>query len=137
MLDKIYIVAGDEMQKLMKKNFPERKTIPFREDFSKGDYRGFEFDDDMIRRRSNYWKVSKEEYIEKMSSIINLDLSKEYILCFGEDKCCTFNLNFMLEYLKNLGYSKDIQVNIVNEYNLDILKEYVINKNSWNSRVFI
>ena len=86
MLDKIYIVAGDEMKKLMKKNFPERKTIPFREDFSKGDYRGFEFDDDMIRRRSTFWEITKEEYIEKMSSIINLDLSHEYVLCFGEDE---------------------------------------------------
>ena len=130
MLDKIYIVAGDEMQKLMKKKFPERKTIPFREDFSKGDYRGFEFDDEMIRRRSNYWKISKEEYIEKMSSIINLDLSKEYILCFGKDKCCTFNLNFLLEYLKNIGYPKDIHVNIVNEYNLTVLEEYIIGKDN-------
>ena len=130
MIDRVYIVAGDEMQKLMKKKFPERNTIPFREDFSKGDYRGFEFDDDMIRRRSTYWEVSKEEYVEKLFPIINIDLSKEYVLCFGEDKCCTFNLNFLLEYLKNLGYSKDIRVNIVNEYNLDILKEYVISKNS-------
>ena len=130
MIDRVYIVAGDEMQKLMKKKFPERNTIPFREDFSKGDYRGFEFDDDMIRRRSTYWEVSKEEYVEKLFPIINIDLSKEYVLCFGEDKCCTFNLNFLLEYLKNLGYSKDIQVNIVNEYNLNVLKEYVISKNS-------
>ena len=32
-----YVVAGDEMQKLMQLKFPERKTIPFREDFSKGE----------------------------------------------------------------------------------------------------
>ena len=126
MLDKIYIVAGDEMQKLMKRKFSERKTIPFREDFSKGDYRGFEFDDDMIRRRSSFWEVTQEEYIEKMSPIINLDISKEYILCFGTDTCCTFNLNFMLEYLKNIGYSKPIEVNIVDEYSLTILKKYYI-----------
>ena len=38
-----YIVAGDEMQKLMRSKFPNRKTIPFREDFSKGEYSGFFF----------------------------------------------------------------------------------------------
>ena len=32
--DLYYIVAGDEMQKLMHLKFPDRKTIAFREDFS-------------------------------------------------------------------------------------------------------
>ena len=132
MLNKIYIVAGDEMQKLMKKQFPERSTIPFREDFSKGNYKSFEFDKDLISDRASFWKISKEDYIEKMFPIININLSKEYVLCFGLDECCTFNLNFMLEYLKNKGYLKPIHVQIVNEYNLDLLNEYFINyeKNS-------
>ena len=43
-----YIVAGDEMQKLMALKFPDRKMIPFREDFSKGECVGFDFVAEMI-----------------------------------------------------------------------------------------
>ena len=68
----IYIVAGDAMQKLMAQKYPNRKTIPFREDFSKG---------------------------------------------------C---LEFMIAYLKDKGYAGRIQVQIVNEYNLSLLREYFV-----------
>ena len=119
-----YIVAGDEMQKLMALKFPDRKTIPFREDFSKGEYVGFDFNAEMINQRAVFWKVSIEDYIDKLSPIIHLDITKKYVLCFGDDACCKANLAFMIGYLKARGYSQPIQVQILNEYNLDLQKEY-------------
>ena len=120
----IYIVAGDEMQKLFKEKYPSIKTIPFRENFSEGTYKGYQFNKEFIKNRSSFWKVSKDDYIEKMSPIIELDISKEYVLCFGNDKCCVENLKFIIGYLKEKEYSKKIKVQIVNEFDLSVIDEY-------------
>lgn len=119
-----YIVAGDEMQKLMNSEFPERKTIPFREDFSQGEFSGFNFDEEFIRKRASLWNVSEKNYIENFSPIINLDMTEQYVLCFGEDECCKANLEFMVGYLRCKEYSQPIEVQILDEYNLKIKKEY-------------
>ena len=123
--DLYYIVAGDEMQKLMNLKFPDRKTIPFREDFSRGEYFGFDLNLDFFSQRSEFWNVSIDEYTKKLSPIINLDISKEYVLCFGECECCKANLKFMIGYLKFIGYTKPIKIQILNEYNLELIKEYL------------
>ena len=120
----IYIVAGDEMQKLFKEKYPSINTIAFRENLSEGNYDGYQFTKEFIKSRSSFWNVSEYDYIEKMSSIIELDISKEYVLCFGNDKCCVENLKFVIGYLKEKGYSKKIKVQIVNEKDLSIIDEY-------------
>ena len=122
----IYVVAGDAMQKLMKEKFPERKTIPFRDDLSKGGCPGFSFTADFIAGRASFWGVAEDDYIKKMSLIINIDTSRDYILCFGEDDCCKANLKFMLGYLKEKGYSKRVIVNVLDEYDLTVLKKYYV-----------
>ena len=120
----IYIVAGDEMQKLFGRIFPDYQTIPFREDFSKGSCDGVCFNEKFIADRASFRGVSKEEYLAKMSPIIDLDLSRTCILTFGTDACCAANLKFMIGYLKSKGYEKPIRVRIVNEHNLAVLQEY-------------
>ena len=122
----VYIVAGDAMKELMEKVFPERKTIPFREDLSKGTYEGFVIDRDFIRNRASFWNVSEDEYSDKIAPIIDLDLSQNFILCFGEDDCCRANLEFLIGYLKGRGYSRTIQIKIVNEYDLNEIREYTV-----------
>lgn len=120
----IYIVAGDEMQKLMNAEFPERKTIPFREDFSQGEYSGFTVDEEFIRKRASLWNLSAKEYIEKFSPIINLDINNCYVLCFGDDECCKANLEFMIGFLKSKKYSQPLRIQILDEYSLKIKNEY-------------
>ena len=120
----IYIVAGDEMEKTMGIKFPNRIIIPFRENLSIGLYNSYSIDDIFIEERTKVLNVSKDEYTLKMQPIIDLDINKDYILVFGEDDCCKANLNFMINYLKEKGYSKKIKVNIVDEYTLDLIKEY-------------
>ena len=119
-----YIVAGDEMQKLMAEKYPDRKTIPFREDFSKGNYKDFSVDPEFINGRASFWNVSEDEYIQKFDPIINIDLTDKFVLCFGDDECCRANLKFMIGYLRNKGYNEHLKVQIVDEYNLDLLDEY-------------
>ena len=121
-----YIVAGDEMQKLFKEKYPSINTIAFRENLSEGNYEGYQFSEEFINNRSSFWKVSKEDYVEKMSPIMELDISNKYVLCFGNDKCCVENLKFVIHYLKEKGYSHRIKVQIVNEVDLTIIDEYII-----------
>ena len=121
----IYIVAGDEMLKIMKRKNPERDIIPFREDFSKGTYSGYDFTAEFIANRANNFGVSKEEYKAGIAPIINLDFSANYILYFGEDDCCKANLAFLLNYFKEHKYQKTLKIRIVDERSLEIIREYI------------
>ena len=120
-----YIVAGDEMLKIMNRLYPENEAIPFREDLSKGRIEGNMPDSEFISKRARFWGVGESEYREKFKCIINLDLSKEYVLCFGEDDCCRANLAFIIGYLKSSGYAKPVRVRIVNEITLELIREYI------------
>lgn len=120
----IYIVAGDEMQKLFAAKYPEYKTVPFRDDLSKGSYGGAFFDSRFIADRAAFWGVDEDGYKEKMAPITELDVSKTYVLVFGEDECCKANLRFTADYLKSRGYKSKIEVRIVNEYDLTEIRRY-------------
>ncbi|MBO4501147.1 MAG: hypothetical protein J5760_02800 [Clostridia bacterium] len=120
----IYIVAGDEMQKLFAAKYPEYKTVPFRDDLSKGSYGGAFFDERVIAERAAVWGVTAEDYAEKMAPVTGLDITKNYVLVFGEDECCKANLRFTADYLKSRGYKGMIEIRIVNEYDLTELKRY-------------
>ena len=122
----LYIVAGDEMQKIMRRMFPERESVPFREDLSKGPVKGNQITGEFISERAAFWGVSPEEYERNLDGIINLELAREVVLCFGEDDCCKANCAFMLAYLKQKGYKKPIRVKVVNEITLEILREYTV-----------
>ena len=121
-----YIVAGDEMARVMREKQPARKIIPFREDLSKGNYKGFAIDSAFIRERASFWGDSEAEYVEKLKPIIELDTTEQIVICFGGDECCKANMEFMIRYLKDKGYAKPIRVNIVDEYTLDLLNEYYV-----------
>ena len=122
----IYIVAGDEMARLMGERHPDRKIVPFREDLSKGNYKGFAIDSDFIGERAGFWQVSEAEYVEKLKPIIELDTTEQIVICFGDDECCRANMEFMISYLRGKGYAQPIRVNIVDEYTLDLLNEYYV-----------
>lgn len=123
--DTVFIVAGDEMLKLMKRKCPENTAIPFREDLSQGSWTDYSFSEAFIAARASFWNVPISDYLEKMSPIISLDVNKRYILCFGEDACCKANLGFLIGYLRKRDYSLPIQVRIVNEHNLGTVREYI------------
>ena len=125
-VDCTYIVAGDEMARVMSEMHPERDIIPFCEDLSKGSFCGFSIDSEFIRERASFWGVSEGEYTEKLRPIIELDTSRDTMLCFGEDECCRANMEFMIGYLRGKGYAGALRVNIVDEYTLDILNEYFV-----------
>lgn len=122
--DYVYIVAGDCMKDKFNKLYSDLSVIPFREDFSKGNYKEPFFSNDFINNRCIIHNTTKEDYLNKLNPIINLDFNKEYVLCFGEDECCRENLKFMIDYLKNNNYKYKIRVRIVNEESLELIREY-------------
>ena len=124
--EKVYVVAGDEMVKLFARKYPEIRTVPFREDFSKGSHEGFSFTEELISQRSEFWGSSREEYAEKLSPVMDLDMNEEFVLCFGTDDCCVANLKFVTGYLENRGCRKPVHVLIVDELDLTVLNEYDI-----------
>ena len=124
--DCVYIVAGDEMQKLFAEKYPDVKTIPFRENFSVGTYDGYVFDDEFVKHRAQTFGATIEDYKSKLAPIINLDFSKEYVLCFGECDCCKANLKFLTNYLLANDYAHPIKIRIVDELTLETIREYVL-----------
>ena len=76
--------------------------------------------------RASFWHTTLADYTAKFAPIVNLDLSKNYVLCFGTDDCCKANLNFLASNLKARGYTKSLRVQIVDELSLDTLDEYTI-----------
>ena len=119
-----YIVAGDEMKRMMAGEVPEDDIIPFREDLSKGSREGFSIGPSFLAERAAFWGVPEEEYREKLAPVIGLDLSDSYILRFGRDDCCRANLEFLKGYLRDRGYERAVRVEIVDEYDLTLLEEY-------------
>ena len=123
--DAVWIVAGDEMKKLMEAASPEKEIVPFREDLSRGPVPGFRTDREFIAARAAFWGVSEDEYKDKTAPIAGIDPSQECVLCFGEDDCCRANLRFMKAYLKERGYALPLRVRIVDERDLSLITEYV------------
>ncbi|MBQ1878127.1 MAG: GNAT family N-acetyltransferase [Erysipelotrichaceae bacterium] len=122
----VYIVAGDEMLKIMKETYPEREAIPFREDLSRGAWEGHQFSDSFVNARARCFGVSPEDYRKNMKPIMDLDFRRQYVLCFGEDACCRANRDFMISYLKDNGYAFPIRVMIVDELTLAVIRKYIV-----------
>ena len=122
----VYIVAGDEMLRIMNEKYPDCQAVSFRDDLSKGPVNGYAFSNEFNEGRAAFWGVTDDGYSEHMSVIMNLDMGRDYILCFGEDDCCQANLKFMIGYLRSRGYSKEIKVKIVDELDLTVISEYVV-----------
>ena len=122
--DATYIVAGDLMQQLMARLYPQLRSLPFCEDLSRGSYTGDIIDNAFICQRALFLGVDQTYYRDKIAPIMHLDKRRNYILCFGEDACCQANLAFLLRYLRAIGYTKPIRVRIVDELTLQILREY-------------
>ena len=100
---KYYIVAGEEMAKLIKKSLPD--AVPFNEDMSVGSYQHEPFSEDFIIERSRVHHVKVSYYKQKIEPLLNvinnLHSDDEIHLYFGEDKTCVANREFLINFFKN------------------------------------
>ena len=115
------------MVKVFSNFYPELKTIPCNENMSIGKSSCVPFSNPFIEERIKALNVSKEDYLNKMNPLINLDLSKEYCLVFGEDECCKKNMEMLINYFSYLDYSYHLHIIVLyDEVNLKIKEVFDI-----------
>ena len=115
------------MVKVFSNFYPELKTIPCNENMSIGKSSYVPFSNPFIEERIKVLNVSKEDYLNKMNPLINLDLSKEYCLVFGEDECCKKNMEMLINYFSYLDYPYHLHIIVLyDEVNLKIKEVFDI-----------
>lgn len=100
--------------------------LPFNESILTGPVDINIFSSKFINIRSNYHAVSKDEYLNKLSNIVNpnyINTFDEINLWFGEDTFCVINLITILAYLEQIKYSGIIYYTRIDDYTNKIIKE--------------
>lgn len=100
--------------------------LPFNESIITGPVDIHIFSSKFINIRSNYHEVSKDEYLNKLSNIVNpnyINTFDEINLWFGEDTFCVINLITILAYLEQIKYSGIIYYTRIDDYTNEIIKE--------------
>ena len=113
--------------------------LPFNESILTGPVDINIFSSKFINLRSNYHGVSKDEYLNKLSDIVNpnyINTFDEINLWFGEDTFCVINLITILAYLEQIKYSGIIYYTRIDDYTNDIIKEKELIKLSIFNKVY-
>lgn len=100
--------------------------LPFNESILTGPVDINIFSSKFINIRSNYHAVSNDEYLNKLSKIVNpnyINTFDEINLWFGEDTFCVINLITILAYLEQIKYSGIIYYTRLDDYTNKIIKE--------------
>lgn len=100
--------------------------LPFNESILTGPVDINIFSSKFINLRSNYHEVSNDEYLNKLSNIVNpnyINTFDEINLWFGEDTFCVINLITILAYLEQIKYSGIIYYTRLDDYTNKIIKE--------------
>ena len=87
------------------------------------------FDENFIYSRCKTHNVNKDLYLIKLNEFINIktyvnDIDK-ITLWFGKDAFCIINLITVLTYLNEINYTKDINVNFVDDATCNIINENI------------
>ena len=110
-----HIVAGEEMKKLLRDRFV---SIPFNEDMSKGGYSKKPFSDGFIKERSEFHKVTTDDYLNHMAEFLSIlpkiKQDDTIHLYFGDDPVCKANSNILIEYF--IDKVDSIFFHLMNEY---------------------
>ena len=127
---KINITAGECLNKILQEKDPNETFIPFNEALVKSGYNTKLFSEEFIIERSTIHKVSKEEYVNKLTLFLNL-LKKinnysEVILWFGDEPFCKKNTEIVLQNLKEYKFLGNVTLNIVNEETGKILNSNLV-----------
>ena len=114
----INITSGEYLNNYLKTN-QQGVFISFNEAMIQGDLLYPLFDKRFIEKRALLHNVKKEEYEEKLHEFLNITSFSNQIekitLWFGCDAFCIINLLTVLTYLDQIGYDKEIFVNIVDD----------------------
>lgn len=122
---RLNITSGDYFNNYIK-TIKNGIFLPFNESILTGPVDINIFSSKFINIRSNYHEVSKDEYLNKLSNIVNpnyINTFDEINLWFGEDTFCVINLITILAYLEQIKYSGIIYYTRIDDYTNEIIKE--------------
>ena len=121
----INITNGEFYNEYFEKN-TKSKGIPFNEAMMSGPATFPIFSNEFIESRSKYLSVSNDEYVSKMSEIIDLKNSIDTVttinLFFGNDTFCVINLLTLLAYLEQLKYQGVVVLNIIDDFSFKTIE---------------
>ena len=124
---RINITAGDCLNDILRRRYPEETFVPFREAMIEGRYAAPLFSAAFIRERAAFHGVGEAEYREKLAGFLDVlarpEAYDEIVLWFGDEPFCVENRETVLAALKQSGYRGSILLNTVIEETGDILQQ--------------
>ena len=122
---RINITAGDCLNGILQRRYPEERFIPFREAMIEGRYTAPLFSEAFIRERAAFHGVSEAEYRENLAGFLAVltrpETYDEIVLWFGDEPFCVENRETVLAALKQYGYRGSLRLNTVIEETGEIL----------------
>lgn len=127
---KINITAGDCLNEILVKKYPNEYFVPFCEAMILGNYSSDLFSKEFIKERSKTHNVTVQEYIQKLSGFLDflkrLDNYNEVDLWFGDEPFCVENTKMVLKILEEYDFRGKLILNIVNETTGDIIETKIL-----------
>lgn len=126
----LHITNGEYSLQHYKKQFKLDKLICFNEAMAWGSVDKVVFSNGFIENRIKSLKISKQEYFKNTLSLIDeIEINKfdEIRLYFGKDMFCQINLITIIAYLAQIHCHLDVIVNIIDDYNYNVLTSYIAN----------
>ena len=123
---RINITAGDCLNDILRRRYPEERFIPFREAMIEGRYTAPLFSEAFIRERAAFHGVTETEYRENLAGFLDVlarpEAYDEIVLWFGEEPFCVENRETVLAALRQCGYRGSLRLNTVIEETGEILQ---------------
>jgi hypothetical protein len=123
---KINITAGDCLNEILKRKYPDEHFVPFGEAMITGSYTAKLFSEEFMQERADTHNVSLQLYKEKLQGFLSflkeIDEYKNVALWFGDEPFCGANLKVLLQTLKEYNYQGELVFNTVIEETGDVVK---------------
>ena len=127
---RINITAGDCLNEILQRRYPEERFIPFREAMIEGRYTAPLFSEAFIRERAAFHGVGEAEYRENLAGFLAVlarpEAYDEIVLWFGDEPFCVENRETVLVALRQCGYRGSLRLNTVIEETGEILSHEVL-----------
>ena len=127
---KINITAGDCLNEILKRKYPNENFVPFGEAMLTGGYTSKLFSEAFMQERADTHKVSLQVYKQKLQGFLafltEIKLYDNIVLWFGDEPFCQTNVKVLLQTLKEYGYQGKILLNTVVEETGDVITSEVI-----------
>lgn len=127
---KIHITAGDCLNEILTKKYPDDTFIPFGEAMITGGYTAKLFSEEFMQERADTHNVSLEIYKKKLqgflSFLTDIKSYKSVTLWFGDEPFCQANAKAVLQTLDGYGYQGELVLNTVIEETGDVIKREVL-----------